>query len=133
MFRHKYHHQAFINLNLKHKLPYIEYNAISIEEDDKNSIIVKWEPTTFSLKSRFRNLFFIEYLYNAVSIEEDDKNSIIGTWNPTMFSLKSRFRIFFLFTKTSRPARNNTKWKSIKDILNALGQQTSPFCSPVPV
>jgi hypothetical protein len=35
MFRHKYHHQAFINLNLKHKLSYIEYNAVSIQEDDK--------------------------------------------------------------------------------------------------
>jgi hypothetical protein len=57
MFQHKCHHQAFINLNLKHKLSYIEYNAVSVEEDDKNSIIDMWDPTMFSLKSQFRNLF----------------------------------------------------------------------------
>jgi hypothetical protein len=43
MFRHKCHYQAFINLNLKHKLPYIEYNAVSIEEDDKSSITGMWD------------------------------------------------------------------------------------------
>jgi hypothetical protein len=38
-------------VNTVNKLSYIEYNVVSIEEDDKNSITDMWDPTVFIKKS----------------------------------------------------------------------------------